>query len=42
MLCSITANDHLHVFVVTKAGDLVPGSHAAGTGLSVRHHHQRP
>jgi hypothetical protein len=32
MLCSILSNDHLHVFQVTATGDLVHGSHAAGTG----------
>jgi hypothetical protein len=32
MLCSIVANDNLHVFQVTATGDLVHRSHAAGTG----------
>jgi hypothetical protein len=32
MPCSIIANGNLHVFQVTPAGDLVHGSHAAGTG----------
>jgi hypothetical protein len=32
MLCSIIANGNLHVFQVTTTGDLVHGSHAAGTG----------
>jgi hypothetical protein len=32
MLCSIVANDNLHVFQVTEAGDLVHLSHTAGTG----------
>ena len=32
MLCSIIANGNLHVFSVTTTGDLVHGSHAAGTG----------
>jgi hypothetical protein len=32
MLCSIVANSNLHIFQVTKTGDLVHGSHAAGSG----------
>jgi len=32
MLCSITSNNDLHVFEVTAQGDLVHGSHAAGSG----------
>jgi hypothetical protein len=32
MLCSIIADGKLHIFQVTTAGDLVHGSHAAGTG----------
>ncbi len=32
MLCSIVANDNLHVFQVTATGDLVHFSHAAGSG----------
>jgi hypothetical protein len=32
MLCSIIANGNLHIFQVTTTGDLVHGSHAAGTG----------
>jgi hypothetical protein len=32
MLCSIIANGNLHIFQVTAAGDLVHGSHTAGTG----------
>jgi hypothetical protein len=32
MLCSIIANANLHIFQVTKTGDLVHGSHAAGSG----------
>jgi hypothetical protein len=32
MLCSIVANDNLHVFQVTPAGDLVHRTHAANTG----------
>jgi hypothetical protein len=32
MLTSIVANNDLHVFGVTGAGDLVHGSHAAGSG----------
>ena len=32
MLCSIIADGDLHVFQVTETGDLVHGSHAAGTG----------
>jgi hypothetical protein len=32
MLCSIVSNDSIHVFQVTGAGNLVHGSHAAGSG----------
>ncbi len=32
MPCSIVADGKLHIFQVTAAGDLVHGSHAAGTG----------
>jgi hypothetical protein len=32
MLCSIVFNGHLNVFSVTPAGELVHGSHQAGTG----------
>jgi hypothetical protein len=32
VLCSIISNNDLHVFEVTAKGDLVHGSHAAGTG----------
>jgi hypothetical protein len=32
MLTSIISNGDLHVFSVTGTGDLVHGSHAAGTG----------
>jgi hypothetical protein len=32
MICSIIANGTLHVFQVTATGDLVHGSHAAGSG----------
>jgi hypothetical protein len=32
MICSLVADDNLHVFQVTAAGDLVHRSHAAGTG----------
>ena len=32
MLCSIIADGKLHIFQVTATGDLVHGSHAAGTG----------
>lgn len=32
MLTSIISNGDLHVFQVTGTGDLVHGSHAAGTG----------
>jgi hypothetical protein len=32
MLTSIISNGDLHVFQVTETGDLVHGSHAAGTG----------
>ncbi|HEX3796762.1 MAG TPA: hypothetical protein VHV57_19875 [Acidimicrobiales bacterium] len=32
MPTSLVVNDHLHVFQVTAAGDLVHGAHAAGSG----------
>jgi hypothetical protein len=32
MICSLVSNGTLHVFNVTATGDLVHGSHAAGTG----------
>jgi hypothetical protein len=32
MPSSIVVNDHLHVFAVNAAGDLVHGAHAAGVG----------
>jgi len=32
MLSSLVFNDNLHVFAVAENGDLVHGSHAAGTG----------